>query len=84
MLRTQIQLTEEQTRVVRSVAAKQGISMAEVIRRAIDQTLGGPGRPDEELRRRAMTFAGRFRSGLTDLGLEHDRYLDEAYGAKGP
>ena len=31
----------------------------------------------EKRRRRAMALSGRFRSGVTDLSTEHDRYLDE-------
>lgn len=79
MIRTQIQLTEEQARAVRALAEKSGVSMAEVIRRAVDQALLSPLVSDEERRRRALAWAGRSRSGLPDLGLEHDRYLDEAY-----
>ncbi len=33
----------------------------------------------EERKRRAIAVAGRFRSGLADLSVEHDRYLTEAY-----
>ena len=33
----------------------------------------------QELRRRAAAAAGRFRSGLTDLSSNHDKYLEEAY-----
>lgn len=32
----------------------------------------------EERRKRAIEAAGRFRSGLSDLSAEHDKYLDEA------
>jgi hypothetical protein len=38
----------------------------------------------EELRRRATAAAGRFRSGVTDLSLNHDRYLEEAYSETPP
>jgi hypothetical protein len=33
----------------------------------------------EELKRRALAVSGRFRSGLTDLSTDHDRYLEEAF-----
>lgn len=36
-----------------------------------------------ERRRRAIAAAGRFRSGLTDLSKEHDKYLDDAYAVRG-
>lgn len=34
----------------------------------------------EELKRRALSAIGRFRSDVTDLAAEHDRYLDEEFG----
>jgi len=36
----------------------------------------------EDLKRRALAAIGRFRSDVTDLGVEHDRYLEEAFGSK--
>ena len=35
----------------------------------------------EERRRRGIAAAGRFRSGVTDLATNHDRYLEDAYEA---
>lgn len=32
-----------------------------------------------ERRRRALAAIGRFRSGVTDLSAEHDKYLNDAY-----
>jgi len=37
-------------------------------------------RDREDLRERALHLSGRFRSGLTDLSVEHDRYLEDAFG----
>ncbi|HUW08408.1 MAG TPA: hypothetical protein VM537_01705, partial [Anaerolineae bacterium] len=34
---------------------------------------------DAEMRRRAIAAGGRFRSGVTDVSSNHDRYLAEAY-----
>ena len=34
----------------------------------------------EEIKRRAIAAIGRFRSDVTDLAREHDRYLEEAFG----
>ena len=45
MVRTQIQLTEEQARRLRAMSAEQGVSMAELIRRSVDALLNG-GSPD--------------------------------------
>ena len=47
MRRTQIYLSEEQRRLLDRAAKREGISVAEVIRRAVDEYLGPPGRrPD--------------------------------------
>lgn len=40
MNRTQIYLTEEQRRLLGRVADREGVSIAEVIRRAVDEHLG--------------------------------------------
>lgn len=38
----------------------------------------------KERRRRALAVSGRFRSGLSDLSADHDRYLEDAYSAAAP
>jgi Ribbon-helix-helix protein, copG family len=81
MVRTQIQLTERQARELKRIAAKEDISMAEVVRRAVDAKIreAAAGVPWEERVRRAMAAMGKFRSGLKDVSKRHDRYLAEAY-----
>ena len=80
MVRTQIQLDDDQARAVRNLAAIEGKSVAEVIRMAVDLLLGSTRRPNRaELKRRALAAAGRFRSGLGDVAAGHDRYLEESY-----
>ena len=37
----------------------------------------------EELKRRSLSVVGKFRSGVTDLAEQHDKYLDEIYGESG-
>ena len=39
--------------------------------------------PDER-RRRALAAAGRFRSGISDISINHDKYLEDAYSAIKP
>lgn len=81
MVRTQIQLTEKQSRRVKSKAASRGVSVAEYIRQALDKSLDDDVTPDrEELMRRAVAACGSFHSGLTDVSARHDDYLAEAYG----
>ena len=82
MIRTQILLTEEQAIALRELAAEEGQSMAELIRQSVDAMLHSRaiiGR--EERMRRALNVVGQFESGVPDLAREHDRYLEEAYGA---
>ena len=80
MVRTQIQLTEEQARGIKRIAAARHISAAEVIRQAVDMTLGGMHLPDEgEKKKRAIAAAGKFSSGKRNISKEHDRYLSEDF-----
>ncbi len=82
MVRTQIQLTEAQVQALKQLAAQRGASMAELIRQAIELLIQKVQEPEidrEEKRRRARKISGKFRSGVPDLGVNHDYYLDEAY-----
>ncbi len=80
MVRTQIQLTEEQAKAVKKIASAQGLSVAELIRRAVDNIVNSSTIVDtEERKRRALEIVGRFRSGKRDVSKEHDAYLVEAY-----
>lgn len=79
MIRTQIQLTQEQARRVKEVAEREEISMAEAIRRAVELWLTTYGDlPIEERKRRALAVVGRFHSGLGDVAKNHDYYVAEA------
>jgi hypothetical protein len=63
------------------MAAKYDISMAELIRRAVDNWLQQAGAINpEERKQRALAVVGRFHSGHADISTEHDRYLAEAFG----
>jgi len=80
MVRTQIQLTEEQARSLREIARARDSSIAELIRTSVDGVLRSePGPSREERRRRAIAAAGTFHSGVTDLSTDHDRHLGDIY-----
>lgn len=82
MIRTQIQLSEEQSIKLKRLAAQQDKSVAELIRESIDEMLkAAPIADPAERQERALAAAGLFRTGDTDLAEEHDRYLAEAYSA---
>jgi hypothetical protein len=81
MIRTQIQLPEEQVILLKKMAAAQHKSMAEIIRQAVDYFAKAKLPEGEEQRRkRAMAAAGLFRSGVKDLAASHDAYLSEIFG----
>ena len=80
MVRTQIQLPEQQVAVLKRLAAQQHVSMAELIRRAVDLfTLSPEANKIKERKERALAAAGRFHSGCGDLAVRHDDYLAEAF-----
>jgi hypothetical protein len=80
MIRTQIQLTQEQLEVLRAKAVRLNLSVAELVRRAVDAYVAAEIAPSlEERRRRAREAAGRFGSGKTNIGRRHDDYLAETY-----
>jgi hypothetical protein len=82
MVRTQIQITEYQAQKLKQLAGAQAVSMAELIRRAIDQLLASAAPiSDDEQQRLALAFLGQFPDidGATDVSENHDRYLAEIY-----
>jgi hypothetical protein len=73
MVRTQIQLTEDEARALRRLAAEDSVSMSALVREAVDRLLAARrGTPEAEVRRRAARAAGRFRSAHEDLSERHD------------
>lgn len=80
MVRTQIQLTEDQAQKLKAVAARRGISIAALIRQGVDALLSLHNEPSmDELYERAGRAAGAHRSGEADTASRHDDYLNEEY-----
>lgn len=83
MVRTQIQITERQYEALKVKAAKEGLSLAAIIRQGLDMVLSETLEVDRQNRiAEALSVAGQFSSGLSDLSSNHDRYLAEAYAEK--
>ena len=84
MIRVQIQLRRAQALALRKMAAEQRVSIAELIRRALDQTLNAraplSGRRHME---RLRTRMERFDPGIKDLAERHDHDLAEAFADDG-
>lgn len=80
MVRTQIQLTEEQTEKLKKIAGERHLSIAELIRQAVDNLIKtGFSLDAEERKRRALAAAGMFSSGEKDISNRHDEYLAGAF-----
>jgi hypothetical protein len=75
MIRTQVSLTEEQMRRLRAEARRRHVSLAAVIRDAVDRVV-----PDEDRTRRnrvaaLLASAGSASSGAGTVAREHDDVL---------
>jgi hypothetical protein len=80
MVRTQIQLTEDQANALKRISASKHLSIAELIRRAIDTMIKTtPAADPEERLKRALEIVGKFRSGKRDISKKHDVYLTETF-----
>ncbi|KAA3659599.1 MAG: CopG family transcriptional regulator [Chloroflexi bacterium] len=84
MVRTQIQLTEQQAVALKRLAIERGVSMAELIRQSVDRLIQTTsGQNHSELIEQLTSLAGKYGSGIADLAKNHDDYLDEIYGDGG-
>ena len=77
MIRTQISLTEDQMRRLRSEARRRHVSLASIIRDAVDRVV-----PDEDASRSAridalLAAAGSTASGSGTVARDHDDLLGE-------
>jgi hypothetical protein len=80
MIRTQIQLTDEQYAQLKELALHNQKSLAEVIRLAVDKLLVSQQQPNRAaLYRQAEAVVGKYSAQADDIAVEHDRYLDDAF-----
>ncbi len=80
MVRTQIQLTEDQAETLKRIAAERHVSIAGLIRQAVDSIISAGGTTSvEEKRKRALNIVGKFSSGKRDISDRHDVFLEEAF-----
>ncbi|MDI3317783.1 MAG: CopG family transcriptional regulator [Bacillota bacterium] len=81
MVRMQVQLTEKQVRNLRQIAELRHVSVARLVREAVDLYLlrSMPDRP--RALARAAAVIGKFSSRRRETSRKHDRYLAEAFGS---
>jgi hypothetical protein len=79
MIRTQIQLTDEQLHKLRRAAREQGVSVAEIVRRCIDRAIDDeiPGRRNDYARAARLVGAFEDHEGARDVSARHDDYLEQ-------
>jgi predicted DNA-binding ribbon-helix-helix protein len=76
MVRTQIQLTEEQSSALHRIAERRGVSVSALLREAADRIIASP---VSDRRSRALLAVGAFASGRTDVSRGHDDELADAF-----
>lgn len=80
MVRTQVQLTEDQAKALKKMAASQHQSVAELVRKAVDALIKTSPLVDSvERQKRAVDIVGKFSSGRRDIAKKHDAYLGDSY-----
>lgn len=82
MKRMQVQLTENELKLLRLKARDQGTSVASIVRKAVDLYLGSPVElpsPGDHWQA-SLGVVGRFSAGRGNTSEEHDRFLEPAYG----
>lgn len=75
MVRTIVQLPEDQAAALARAARRRGVSKAAVVREALSVLLVRES--EDPVFKRAMRAAGSGASGVHDLGERHDDYLAE-------
>lgn len=78
MVRMQIQFTEEQTAELRYQARRRGVSIAALVREAVDRELSRR-ESHTEAWARALAAVGAGRGDGTNAGERHDEFLAEAF-----
>lgn len=79
MVRTQVYLTPSQHKALKKEAAREGVSMTEMLRRLIDAHLQRRRGVATFRKEAVMSFIGLGSSGRSDTAERHDEVLDEAF-----
>jgi hypothetical protein len=80
VVRTQISFDERQMRRLRQVAKRRGISIAAVVRAAVEREVAEADSARDARWTRALAVMDRgFRSGNSDISERHDDHLAEIY-----
>lgn len=87
MVRTMIQLTEEQLKALKALAKARKTSVAKLVRESVAFYVASSSKVSlQERRRRAQairSIAGKYGDvhGAKDVSVNHDKYLEDAFGS---
>jgi Arc/MetJ-type ribon-helix-helix transcriptional regulator len=87
MHRIQIQLTEEQERMLKDIARLRNASISALVREGVELLLEPERTQRTDRVRRGMAYVGFLGpdpEGATDVSRKHDAYLADAYAGKFP
>ncbi len=80
MIRTQVQLTEEQYKQLKQLALRRKRSLATLVREGVEKVLKEADEPNlDKTRQHALSIVGKYSSGNKDGSTHHDKYLAESY-----
>jgi hypothetical protein len=82
MIRTQVQIEEEQMEWLRAKALERRVSVSQLIREGIAFFREHEERITSGKKERALAALGRFESGLKDVSERHDRHLADLYASE--
>ena len=83
MVRTQIQLEEDQMKWLRTRAQEKGVSISRLIREGIGLYRETEERFPEVKKKKAIAAIGRYSSSRSDVSERHDDYLVKAFNHDG-
>jgi hypothetical protein len=79
MIRTQIQLTQEQAKSLKKMSIREKKSVAELIRISVDRMINSDGVVSDDLmKQKALSVVGMLH-GPSDFAGNHDGYLADAF-----
>ena len=79
MIRTQIQMEDDQIKWLRAEARARGVSVSKLIREGIALFRTHQERFPEDKKKKALAAVGSFSSAISDVSERHDDYLAEAF-----
>ena len=90
MIRTMVQLTEEQVKALKALAKTRKTSVASLVRESVTAYVTTTAQAPEQIKKKRRALAGlqkikkaKFRdvAGKKDLSVNHDKYLEDIYSS---